>query len=158
METCILVWWSKKISSSLLPEATWQLWRQCGWSQSPCIKYDKREPQVLSSNGRCISLPFAVCTLTNSHLQSCSAESPQHTRSYIIWEINLLWKPGTNHDGQAIQTSSSDWEAILYMSQEQPHKEMLLAWTVWLPASVQLNQTNVLVSMILKVTMMSRVV
>ena len=34
---------------------------------------------------------------------------------------------GSNHDGQASQTSSSDCEAILHMYQEQMHKEMLCA-------------------------------
>ena len=35
-------------------------------------------------------------------------------------------KTGSNNDGQAIQTSSSDWEAILYTCQEQMHKDMVM--------------------------------
>ena len=38
----------------------------------------------------------------------------------------ICGKNGSNHDGQAIQTSSSDCEAILYMYQKQMHKDMLM--------------------------------
>ena len=31
-----------------------------------------------------------------------------------------------NRDGQTIQTSSGEWNAILYMCQEEMHKEMLM--------------------------------